>query len=495
MEHDTPLLHYAAFLMDKHGRVPYRDIFETSMPGTFAFHYVIGKLFGYGDDAFRYVDLTLLGALLIAAYKFMSRFGRQAAILAAVLLGLMYLSQGQTMSLQRDYIGIIPVAYALLCIPARMDTPIRLGRFALVGLLFGISLLIKPHLSIALPVVFAALLAFRWKMQKKSMHDFIKCAVVTGAALLAPLCIALVWLAANSALASFVDIVINYLPLHSAMTGGQRTIFGLDRVLYLIWGTSILGGYGLLVLLSMLAYYHVVSQAGKDDAIHIWLACIALCTLAYAIYPVFAGKFWPYHYMPLVYFGSLSAGLCLYKNDSQPPTVLFRMQKTILVAALAITVSVQLPLYDFVSYLDFDLRAGREVHSPKNGRVDEIADWLKNNLRPGDTVQPLDWSGGSIHAMLLAKADLATHFMYDYHFYHHVSSPYIQGLRRTFISQLHDATPRFIIAVYTNKPWVTGVDTTKEFPELSQFLYSCYTMAHQGDGYSILERTPGCTKP
>lgn len=39
MEHDTPLLYYAAFMMDKHGLIPYRDIFETSMPGTFAFHY------------------------------------------------------------------------------------------------------------------------------------------------------------------------------------------------------------------------------------------------------------------------------------------------------------------------------------------------------------------------------------------------------------------------------------------------------------------------
>jgi hypothetical protein len=495
MEHDTPLLQYAAFLMDTHGRIPYRDIFETSMPGTFAFHYVIGKLFGYGDDAFRYVDLTLLGALLIVAYKFMNRFGRQTGILAAMLFGLVYLSQGQTMSLQRDYIGIIPVAFAILCIPARMNIQIRLERFALVGFLFGMSILIKPHLGIALPFVFAALLAFRWNKQKKSGHDFIKCAAVAGAALLAPLCIAMAWLAADSALEAFTDIVINYLPLHSAMTGGQRTIFGLDRALYLIWGTSILGGFGFLVLLSMLAYYHVALQAGKDEATQISLASLALCTLAYAVYPVFAGKFWPYHYMPLVFFCSLSAGLCLYESKTQQPIVLLRVQKTILLAALAVTVSVQLPLYDFVSYLDFDLHAGREAHAPKNGRVDEIADWLKNNLRPSDTVQPLDWSGGSIHAMLLAKADLATRFMYDYHFYHHVSSPYIQGLRRTFISQLRDAPPRFIIAVYTNKPWVTGADTTNEFPELSQFLYSCYRMAHQGDGYSILERTPGCTKP
>jgi hypothetical protein len=72
MEHDTPLLHYVAFLMDQHGRFPYRDVFET-MPGAFAMHFVIAKLFGYGDVAFRTVDLVLLGLLCAATYLFMRR--------------------------------------------------------------------------------------------------------------------------------------------------------------------------------------------------------------------------------------------------------------------------------------------------------------------------------------------------------------------------------------------------------------------------------------
>ncbi|MCD4654578.1 hypothetical protein K8T06_11695, partial [bacterium] len=75
MEHDTPLLHYTAFLMDKYELVPYRDIFETSMPGTFAFHYSIGKLFGYGDTSFRWdfqrkltLDLLKCGAICAVSF-------------------------------------------------------------------------------------------------------------------------------------------------------------------------------------------------------------------------------------------------------------------------------------------------------------------------------------------------------------------------------------------------------------------------------------------
>ena len=128
------------------------------------------------------------------------------------------------------------------------------------------------------------------------------------------------------------------------------------------------------------------------------------------------------------------------------------------------------------------------MNLPKGGRVDEIADWLKSRLLPGDTVQPLDWTGGSIHAMLLAEAKLATRFIYDCHFYHHISSTYTQKLRESFIEQLHETTPRFIIEISTRKPWVSGIDTTREFPKLKDFLDDYYKIAFKGDGYLIYEQ-------
>jgi hypothetical protein len=90
--------------------------------------------------------------------------------------------------------------------------------------------------------------------------------------------------------------------------------------------------------------------------------------------------------------------------------------------------------------------------------------------------------------MLLAEARLATRFMYDYHFYHHVSSPFVQELRRSFLSQLREASPRFIIEVDTDKPWISGMDTTREFPELRGFLDDHYAVACRGDGYLVSER-------
>jgi len=488
MEHDTPLFHYAAFLMDKYDLVPYRDIFQTDMPGTFAFHYIIGKLFGYGDLPFRYVDLALLGALLVATYVFMKRFGRLVALWAAILFGLVYLSKGSTMSLQRDYIGIIPIAFALLSIPIKMNIPVRLARFALIGMLFGISILIKPHLGIAFPVVFGTLLVFRWHSQRKSALDFLKCATVSGVSLLVPAIIALLWLVANSALVPFINIFFNYLPLHNSLTGEYKTISILGRVLYLIEKTSWFGGFAALLLCSLFSYYHVLTHT-EDKTTVLSLMCLSLCTLAYAVYPTLAGKFWGYHYIPFAYFCAISAGLCFF-TCTQPPKSRFvcKTKETLPLLILFITVTVQLPLYQDVYSLVSDLRSGPRAHKPKGGRVDEIADWLKGRLHIGDSVQPLDWIGGSVHAMLLAEAKLATQFMYDYQFYHHVSSPYVQGLRQSFISQLRKALPRFIIDVQEEKPWVSGIDSTREFPELREFLDDYYTVVYEGDGYLIYER-------
>lgn len=423
----------------------------------------------------------------------MCRFGRQVAIFGSILFGLVYLSAGQTLSLQRDYIGIFPITFALMCIPARMVSDVKLNRFALIGFLFGMAAIIKPHLLIALPIVFSTLLAFRWHSKSKSALDFLKCAIVSTISLMVPVSIALIWLIANSALTPFLDIFFNYIPLHTSLTGNHETIFGLDRILYLIRGTLTLGGFEILLLLSLLGYYHIVEGVAPDKATLTSLTCLGFCTLSYAVYPVVAGKFWLYHYMPFAYFCSLSAGLCLFESpQALKPHILLRTKKFILLFAVSITVMVWLSAHNFVSNLDFDLRSGREAHKPNNGRADEIAAWLKINLNPNETVQPLDWTGGGIHAMLLAEASLATHFMYDYHFYHHVSSPYIQKLRRKFMDQLSEASPRFIIDIFTEQDQISGLDTNRKFPELDKLLYYCYTLANTGNGYRIYEKNQKC---
>jgi hypothetical protein len=127
---------------------------------------------------------------------------------------------------------------------------------------------------------------------------------------------------------------------------------------------------------------------------------------------------------------------------------------------------------------------------PKHGRVDEIAAFLNENMSENDTVQALDWTGGALHAMLLARAGTATPFLYDMLFYHHLSSKYVRMLRARFMDQLLSNKPDYIIDVYgEDKPWVSGPDTTRAFPELRSLIRIYYVPAFRGDGYTIFKRT------
>ncbi len=211
--------------------------------------------------------------------------------------------------------------------------------------------------------------------------------------------------------------------------------------------------------------------------------CLSLFTFLFSIYPTLAGKFWNYHYMPFAYFSTISAGLCLFNWPEFPKEGLnYKIKEALPVLVLLVAVTMQLNLPGSAMYVVNDLRSGSEAHDPKRERVDEISGWLKNRLHSGDSVQPLDWTGGSIHAMLLAEARLSTRFLYDYHFYHHISSPYIKQLKKSFISHLRHTSPRFIIAVKEGKPWVSGIGTTRKFPELQQVLAEDYTLAIFRDG-------------
>jgi 4-amino-4-deoxy-L-arabinose transferase-like glycosyltransferase len=493
IEHDTPVMLYASFLMNKYGFFPYRDIFEISMPGAYAFYYLMGRIVGFGDFAIHCVDLLLLSTLLAATFLFMRRFGNYVAIWSAVIFGLQYLVLSQTMTLQRDYIGVIPIAFALLAIPDKIDNQVRLARFAFIGLMFGLAVLIKPHLGIALPIVFGTLLAFRWQTVNKSMYDLILCAIATGLSLLLPIAIALIWLALNAALSPFMDMVVHYLPLYNDMTGDLEFIPQSLRISYLIQETLKFHYFIIIFLGALFSYYYALTNIGKNKANAISLTCLFLCTLSYLIYVSIAGKFWPYHYVPFAYFCSIATGLCFIRyTEKDSSEYVGKARKLFPMFILLVVSIVQLNLYNYVSNLSDELRAPlalvEKKYAPKGGRVDEIAHWLKSRLQPGDTVQPLDVTGGSVQGMLIAEAKIATKFILDWQFYFHVSSPYIQGLRKQFISQLYNSPPRFVIEVMTDKPWVSGVDTTNKFPELSSFLTDHYSIVFYGKGYEIWER-------
>jgi hypothetical protein len=200
---------------------------------------------------------------------------------------------------------------------------------------------------------------------------------------------------------------------------------------------------------------------------------------AYSLYPAVQGRFWEYHWLPLLYSLSLLVGLC---------GLPWPHERAVVRLAPALALLLALGLHT-AAPLELGYQAtGHALQPIKDGRVDSIAGFLSARLRPGDTVQPLDWTGGALHAMLLARAPLATPFIYEFQFTHDIDRPYIQELRRRFIAQLRARPPRFIVDMGDYSTVISGPGTSASFPELDELIAQRYTSVFQGQGYRILER-------
>ena len=485
MVHDTPLNHYVAFLWEQYGMIPYRDIFETQMPGTFFFPRAVGAVFGYGDVGIRVMNVAWLAGTLASIGLLLHRFGRNVAWAGVVLCGLSYFQDGPEMTLQKDYLGILLVVTAMLVATTRSRWPAG-TRALIAGLLFGLAAAIKPHLSIGLPFVLLFLAVEdqggetdrSWKEVARGAWPLV---VLGGAGWLVPVAGFGLWLWWSGAWPRFYEMLTAYLPWYLSMTETHETASGWARLGYLARAFQRLGYQGLWLLPGGFALYRVVCDRGLSSATKLRVYLLAWLTLAYGIYPVLAGQFYGYHWMPFQFLAICLAALALMEPADAGSTASTDRRFRLASLALATLLSLHLP-YDF-----FLQANGYPPRLPKGGRADEIGRFLETRLAPGDTVQPFDWTGGSIHGMLLARARLATRFLYDYQFYHHVSRPPIQKLRREFVREFVARRPRFVIRVQTNRAWPWGEDTSTQFPEIQRILERDYRVAFRGDGYRILE--------
>ncbi len=573
MEHDTPLLHYAAWLVAERGRTPYVDLFETSMVGTFALHTLIGSLVGYGAQAFRWLDLAVLAgfaASLVYALRPTPGGGRRVAAAAAGLHGCLYLAQGPALSLQRDGVGALLVWAALVVAwrgAERAASPGPAGPLLrnprarsglVVGVLFGLAASIKPHLLLGLPVVWLALAGalgaqgvtstrgdLGRRLGRSALGVGVGGAAVAGAAV--------AWLLGTGAWPHALRLFRDYMPLHLALTRYHVVLPDGERAAYLWEQWSQLGGYGALLPLAAVGVLRGWQGQGPR------VRALGLLTLVYAVYPALSGQFWDYHWAPFALFLAVTAahawsrrparetsgsardttvladcgGIDCRRNQlaflflggatsapshgkpwlplpSRPTGVAAKTEKRrsllglagtlraawfavdVRVAPAVITVAVVAGLWQGPG-LDAAVAqqlAGRPMDAPKQGRVDAMAAALRTHVRPGETVQPLDWTSGANHALLLTRTPLATSFLYNYHFYHHVDTPVIQGLRRRFMAELAAQRPALVIDI-DGEEAPTGPGTARDFPALDAWLRRHYRPVTQGADWQLLRRVEG----
>lgn len=471
--HDAAPLLYEAFLM-QNGQIPYKDFFDFQMPGSFFAYYILGIVSNFGPLRIRILDLILLAAISTVTYFGMRRFGKLTVLAAPILFALKYLQGGPNLSLQREYIVLIFIS---LSIWIGVTDSLAFRKRLMLGLLYGLAATLKPHAALGLlPFLFfdIADLRQRRELTLPSLAKQIILPTTIGFAI--PISLITLYLAITHSLFPLIDIILNYVPLYTQINGEMAITPSSERMAYLLnqaWG---LGGNALWLIPAAFGIY-----LNRNRQTYL----LASLALIYALYPALTGQFFPYHYIPFIYTIILVASLAIKVEGqkSKVETFDFRLSTASLVALLLVTLATVRPSQTFLRQLQ-----GKDIAIAAD-RAAQISAFLEKNLEPGDQVQPLDWTGGSLLAMLENRAPIATSYVFDFYFYHHVSNPYIQSLRADFMTQLSESKPRFIIEVTAiDKPWVSGEGTTRDFPELRAFLNEYYSVTMEKEDYIIYER-------
>lgn len=472
--HDSAPLLYEAFLMQS-GRIPYKDFFDFQMPGSYIAYYLLGILSSFNAYRIRILDIVILTALVTITHLAMRRLGKLPSFAAPILFALQYLEGGPALSIQREYLILIFIS---LSIWIGVTDTLNFRQRLMLGLFYGLAATLKPHAALGLlPFLFfdIADLRQRRELTLSTLAKQIILPVVVGFAI--PVSLITLYLAITHSLFPLLDIILNYVPLYTQINGEMVIMPSSERLTYLFNQVWRLGGSALWLLPAAFGIY-----LNRNRQAYL----LASLTIIYALYPALTGQFFPYHYIPFLYTIILVASLSLSTFHSPPskqPSFLLPLSSTILLATILITIR---PSQTFIRQLQ-----GKDIAIAAD-RATQISTFLEKNLEPGDQVQPLDWTGGSLLAMLENRAPIATSYVFDFYFYHHVSNPYIQSLRADFMTQLQESKPHFIIEVTAiDKPWVSGEDTSRDFPELRAFLVENYSVTMEREDYIIYELDHG----
>lgn len=473
--HDTPLLNFAATMMVEQGWLPYRDIFETTMPATFLFHYAIVAFGLEGNLPFILVGIATLillgglGALILAP---LTRTG--AWVFAPFYVALM-LSFGPHSLLQREVLGLVPLALSLW-LATRTTLENHSRQQGIIGLLFGIACLIKPQFALGAPIV--VMTAAAMANGQNALMIALKGILISVASFTIPLALTAIAMWASGALPRFIFILTEYTPLYIQQTGTHEFIAPELRGQYLwdnmfhfgsLW--PLLPGFAMLVLLLAIKY----KQIDRRPRI-ILTAVIALC-ITYGLVPIASGQFWPYHYYTFGFFCLLGiCGVFVFLNEA----LLSRAHALACLGLIALTFATQAPR--FFAYEYIERNADNRAALAHDMQVALIR-WLPEGAR----VQPLDWTSGALHAMMLTRNQLATQFMYNFHFAHHVSHPVIKGLRAELMTEL-SANPPEGLLVGLKPARVHGLDVSYEFPELDAFRDAHYLLVEEDENFQLFRR-------
>ncbi|MCL4257820.1 MAG: glycosyltransferase family 39 protein [Anaerolineales bacterium] len=217
MLHDSPIVMYISLMIDKFGYVPYRDLLDVNLPGTYLIYALVGRISSYSDLGFRIADLIYLAAIAALTWVWMRDFGKKVAWASALFGVMLYLSYGQVMSFQREFLILLPLMGALVT-AVRFPERRFMSKYFIIGLLFGLAATIKPQAALGMPFLIAFQAWDLWRGEGLERKRFLLMGVMTAVGFVIPIGMAIFYLWQAGALPSFIEMAQNWWPLNLYIT-------------------------------------------------------------------------------------------------------------------------------------------------------------------------------------------------------------------------------------------------------------------------------------
>jgi hypothetical protein len=213
---DASLIHYICFLMD-HGMVPYRDLGDMNMPGSFLVEWAVMHTLGEGAVAWRIYDFVLMIVAATAIGSITLPNGWFPGLFASAIFILTHGRDGLAQGGQRD----LTMAVALLVGTAFLFRALRRNEIwpaAMFGLFVGVAVTIKPT-----ALLFATgLLGMAAFVQSKRTRSYAGIIWASACSFLMGPCIAAAFLWKEGATAAFIKGLRTVVPYYASL--GHRPL-------------------------------------------------------------------------------------------------------------------------------------------------------------------------------------------------------------------------------------------------------------------------------
>lgn len=409
---DASLMHYVIFLQSK-GLIPYRDIIDINLPGTYAFEAIAMQCFGPNAFGWRIYDFVLLISIVLAATKLAGRGNRFAGVFGGVLFALVHLQDGLEQGGQRNLVMAVLLLWSYVALFRGQKSQESSGMTFLAGLGLGCTLTIKPTI---LPLALVLILMASWVAYRRGLKPLrTLCAGTLG--LVLPSVVAIVWLKKTGALSAFLTVCSQLLPLHAHL-GKQKLSFLLSHCLSPI---SVIAALWLLLCLLERPRFSV-------ERVELLLGILGTA-FAYVI----EGKGYPYQRYPFLAVLLVTIGIDVTRALSRKGII-----QTLSVCTCGISCFLLASRY---AWLIHSFQRETPFQSTLSANLLNLGSPSQLNGK----VQCLDTFGGCINVLYDLRVRQSTGFLYDCYLFSGDSKEN-ERYREAFWTAFQASRPEIVVA-------------------------------------------------